>query len=333
MEPKKRIQYLDIARGIAILLMIIGHCIYDRSTIAFKMIYSFHMPLFVIMSGYFFREKETIPTTLGKMAKLMLVTIGAWAVVYAIYYCCYHVDFTLVECVKVIFAMLVEPKKVLLSHLWFLPFLVCNKILFTCIFHLVRKLGKEKHTLILVGIVCLVLSIIGYLFGIFQWYLPFRLDVAMTCLFLTFLGYLAKKKELLPKLCKPKVILVLFPIWLCLVLVLPYTDIATRKYGFFGSGLFNAVCGTILVCALSKKIEEKLPKLTKGLAFCGKYSLFILVFNFIEYKVIFPIKYVEEPIRTAIIALLQIVIAIVATVIMLGLQEQIRNQLTRRKET
>ena len=129
---------------------------------------------------------------------------------------------------------------------------------------------------------------------LFVWYISMVSAISTRCSndlpIPTFLGYLAKKKELLPKLCKPKVILVLFPIWLCLVLVLPYTDIATRKYGFFGSGLFNAVCGTILVCALSKKIEEKLPKLTKSLAFCGKYSLSILVFNFIEYKVIFPIK-------------------------------------------
>lgn len=41
---------LDIAKGIGILLMVIGHC-YHTENIVLKTIYSFHMPLFFIVSG------------------------------------------------------------------------------------------------------------------------------------------------------------------------------------------------------------------------------------------------------------------------------------------
>lgn len=52
---QKRIGYIDIARGIAIILMIIGHVIGQGKNKNF--IFSFHMPLFIIISGIFFKEK------------------------------------------------------------------------------------------------------------------------------------------------------------------------------------------------------------------------------------------------------------------------------------
>lgn len=52
-----RLQYIDIAKGICILLVIIGHilqfncCGYGSDT-GFIFIYSFHMPVFMLLSGY-----------------------------------------------------------------------------------------------------------------------------------------------------------------------------------------------------------------------------------------------------------------------------------------
>lgn len=104
----KRIEYLDYAKGIAILLMVMGHVlawfyrdgagvyVYDieqltnvkRGGVVWQLIYSFHMPLFFLISGFltykpyaikdfreFFIKKSkrlllpwvcTIPLTLGK---------------------------------------------------------------------------------------------------------------------------------------------------------------------------------------------------------------------------------------------------------------------------
>lgn len=63
-KADNRIQYLDVTKAVAIILVIIGHAIqysngmiyrtseafYDN--LVFKMIYSFHMPLFMVISGY-----------------------------------------------------------------------------------------------------------------------------------------------------------------------------------------------------------------------------------------------------------------------------------------
>ena len=50
----KRINYIDVARGIGILLVVMGHNDFAAiSPFMHKLIYSFHMPLFFFLSGYF----------------------------------------------------------------------------------------------------------------------------------------------------------------------------------------------------------------------------------------------------------------------------------------
>src|SRR4030095_386081 len=50
----KRIEYLDIARGIGILLVVLGHNDFEAiSLFIHQVIYSFHIPLFFFLSGYF----------------------------------------------------------------------------------------------------------------------------------------------------------------------------------------------------------------------------------------------------------------------------------------
>lgn len=61
---EKRELYPDIIKGIAIILVVLGHCIqfgsaFSTNLLFFKSsifiaIYSFHMPLFMLISGYFF---------------------------------------------------------------------------------------------------------------------------------------------------------------------------------------------------------------------------------------------------------------------------------------
>ena len=65
-SSKNRNITLDIAKAIAIILVVVGHCIqygsgndyivneYYFGNFIFKFIYSFHMPLFMIISGYLF---------------------------------------------------------------------------------------------------------------------------------------------------------------------------------------------------------------------------------------------------------------------------------------
>ena len=74
MSARKRIEYVDVAKGIAILSVIVGHTFsaYDPGSLLNRFIYSFHMPLFFILSGFFYRPQD-FKTAFGRKVKNLLV--------------------------------------------------------------------------------------------------------------------------------------------------------------------------------------------------------------------------------------------------------------------
>ena len=79
MKNFQRQRYLDVAKGIGIILVVIGHCIPDASTpegisnksfaVLFSVIYSFHMPLFFFISGYLSKILYTTADRISSLKK------------------------------------------------------------------------------------------------------------------------------------------------------------------------------------------------------------------------------------------------------------------------
>lgn len=65
---------IDIAKGLGILLVVLGHSwmVLDEKGEMFRVIFSFHMPLFFFLSGVFFKETESLPTLLWSKADSLL---------------------------------------------------------------------------------------------------------------------------------------------------------------------------------------------------------------------------------------------------------------------
>ena len=55
-----RYSFIDVARGINIILVVLGHCMYSADIPLNKMIMSFHMPLFFFLSGIFAKRQNDI---------------------------------------------------------------------------------------------------------------------------------------------------------------------------------------------------------------------------------------------------------------------------------
>lgn len=71
---RERINYIDYTKGIAILFVIFGH-VYCGNNVATNWIYSFHIPLFFIVSGFllnFSKSKDTKKIILKKFKLLMV---------------------------------------------------------------------------------------------------------------------------------------------------------------------------------------------------------------------------------------------------------------------
>lgn len=54
LKKNERIVWIDIAKGIAILLVVLGHNLNEENVLR-MCVYSFHVPLFLIIGGFFIR--------------------------------------------------------------------------------------------------------------------------------------------------------------------------------------------------------------------------------------------------------------------------------------
>lgn len=85
----ERLVYIDILKGIAIIMVVMGHMFvpytdYLQSPVN-QMIYSVHMPLFIFLSGFVFhlsKGKNGIKTTVTKRVLSLLLPFFCFAAIY-----------------------------------------------------------------------------------------------------------------------------------------------------------------------------------------------------------------------------------------------------------
>lgn len=100
MTASKRIEYVDIAKGIAIMLVVMGHVLqFDMAganrNVVFSFIYSFHMPLFMSLSGYvvgigYPQKKRGYRETLIRRFNQLAVPYFVWGLIIMPIFGAYH---------------------------------------------------------------------------------------------------------------------------------------------------------------------------------------------------------------------------------------------------
>lgn len=86
---RQRLLYIDNLKGFLILLVVLGHCIqctdadFDDN-IVFRYIYSFHMPLFMAVSGFVSYKPQMQWETVKRRFVQLIVPFVAWAVLGAV---------------------------------------------------------------------------------------------------------------------------------------------------------------------------------------------------------------------------------------------------------
>ncbi|AZI87568.1 hypothetical protein EH164_11100 [Kosakonia sp. CCTCC M2018092] len=171
---KSRDIHIDFLKALATLLVIIGHSVqfadknFDNNWI-FKIIYSFHMPLFMCISGYLYSKKESSVKSILNKAKVLLVPFYAWGIISLLYYSWDGV--TLAAVVNTIRQITFDPGQ----GLWFLW------ALFICflIFYILPEKGKEFYAFAFIIILNQLQSTIPSMayFGmnLVSWQFPFFL--------------------------------------------------------------------------------------------------------------------------------------------------------------
>ncbi len=97
MVTKERLNYIDIAKGIGILLVVLGHTITNESPIK-TWLYSFHMPLFFIISGILCKhtheEDKKFTEIFVSKCKRLIIPYVSFELIYIFLWMIFH-DFSL----------------------------------------------------------------------------------------------------------------------------------------------------------------------------------------------------------------------------------------------
>lgn len=287
----KRIEYIDIARGIGILLVVMGHNDFGYvSPFAHKVIYSFHMPLFFFLSGYFLNVSlpflDFFKKRFNSLLRPYLFTIfliyflnisfekmsfqtALQRIIKSLYGAGYYLDWV---------------------QLWFLPHLFAVSLyafLFLMIFGrwnnryirwaaLLGTLGISS--LFLKDFYPFTLSVLGRQYELFG--LPFSFDLVLLSGFFFILG--GEVRQALSEKVFENIFLLMgsgLAMGLMNLFLAPVIDLNTRTYESYLINTVEAIVGILFVLALSRQIELRAPRLASLFKYFGQVSLFILLFH------------------------------------------------------
>lgn len=315
---EKRNNTLDSFKGTLILLVILGHTIqwnqvdsFDEN-ILFRIIYSFHMPAFILVSGYIYGyvkvyKSESIFFIKRNIQRLVIPFIS-W------YLIKYFIDKIYVE------INLLEYIKNLIFHvdngLWFLWIVFLLRIIFFVIGKISNYLSLKnnfKIELLMLVILYFMINIIP--FGVLgigllkKYYIYF------------FIGYIINKLYKTIKINKVVylIVVILFIIlssqWSRVNPPLFYNEFISQK-GFilkilalYIYPLITALAGTLAIYKLTKFINIKNIYISELLIYLGKNSLIIYAIHY-YFISITKIRYI------AISILVNFIIAIILSIIL-----------------
>lgn len=281
----KRIGWIDIAKGFAIIFVFFGHTI-STPIVFSEFIYLFHMPLFFVLSGYCFSRKSSFKEFVKGKAKSLILPVFTLGLTGSV---------AVAVAMKIVKDDEIEWLKLLLNPiiqygnndlLWYLPTLFVAFI----VFYLLSRL-LENHPVFL-ALISFALAFITYFTvkGV-NVTLPWHIDTA--CIALPFLtvGYLFRKYNAAEKLKKFFVPIISFA--LCAIIgfinikFFGTIDMHTNCYGNIILFYLGAFAGTAMIVSLSMFIGNN-----KVLEFCGKNSLIFYALEPVQYFANYLLKFI-----------------------------------------
>ncbi len=203
-----RIEWIDAAKGMGILLVIFGHSL-TTGSLARQLIFSFHMPLFFFLAGCTFRPRG-LKETARRSAKSLLIPycllFFAWQTTRALAGASGNIDVGALAG-SFVFASGTTVKPFGLptaGMLWFLAALFLCRVLFEAQFALTKRRAHPTRALVVSAV---ALSAAGYLWATLTGiYLPGSLELALFCQQYMLAGYLffnqaTKAPEGTPRMC------------------------------------------------------------------------------------------------------------------------------------
>ncbi len=288
---QKRVQYIDIAKGIGILLVVLGHNDLNAyHPLLHRFIYAFHMALFFFLSGIFFNPNRDFKTLFKKRFDgLIKPLIFSILLIYGISVFFGKMSFATAGG-RLLKSLYMTGPYLNWVQLWFLPLLFLVN-LYAYFFYKVTKPIQKKW---IRWIILFFTLWIGTLPLPYMWTLnielfgkslslygaPANVDLILLAGFFFILAreiyrtlpetFFASKITFFASTA------ILFG--MVFTLDIP-VDFNIRLYTSLILNTIEAVAGIIFILSLSRQIEQHSSRLTRALSYVGSLTLSILVFH------------------------------------------------------
>ncbi len=187
-EAKKRIEFIDLAKGICILLIIVGH---SGVEVDYPGLSAMRTPLYLTLSGLFFKDYGGFTNLLiRKTNKILIPFLFFYIASYLLFYL-FNALFPglIVSDARGIFDVFTQIQY-FNGPLWFLLAIFWDNILFGAIHLNIKSEWIRAVAVLLIGVCGIILYNKNVL-------LPCCLDAAFVCLPFFYFGYLLKRSDIL----------------------------------------------------------------------------------------------------------------------------------------
>ncbi len=288
MGMNKRIEYFDIAKGIAILCIIAGHLGNARIN---QFVFTFHVPLFFLVSGYFLNDRLPLKEYAKNKAKqLMIPYVVAWAFimprqVHGAYQWLGTFEAAWKTVVNQVLAGLygngAEIHEIWIGEgfcvptvgaIWFLPALFFALVI-------VRYFMQWRHC----GVCIFFIALLGLTSSGAAW-MPLSIQSGMVAASFVYLGMLARKYGVMEKKLPKEISVGIVALWAFCILFCGEMYLVENRFNHGILDFAGALAGSYVVLRFSKVLEEGAKWISKALLFFGRNSLIVLCVHTVELK-------------------------------------------------
>lgn len=185
-KTKKRIDWLDMAKGYGMLAVIYAH-LYNVGLRS--VLYIFHMPLFIFLSGYTYRVKDNWKTTVINKARRLLIPYIIFGILGGFVDALCNNEINSMTPITILVKLLFQRRYLIV---WYIMMIFFVEII---MYFPIKYIKNDKKLFVLSA----TIYIIGRIYFFFnpksEWIL--NIDTCFTCQFWFTLGYLLSKKYVL----------------------------------------------------------------------------------------------------------------------------------------
>nr|WP_315184834.1 acyltransferase family protein [uncultured Flavobacterium sp.] len=273
-KEDKRIKFLDVTKGIGIILVVIGHICNNKSVTG--IIYQFHMPLFFFISGYLFRIKKDEKSNF--YTKLKQLGIPYLSFLFIISTFQFYRNFYSGETVVSFKNIALFISRVLLGGrwlssdatvFWFVSVLLLVNILMN---YLIQRVSSLK-----IKVLMLIFILFSYINSIYfqNIRIPLNANVILAACPIFYIGYVLKNYSL-NKFIYPCLMLILLTFFIDYNDKLPSIDYKNSLYGMPIFSLIISLSFIIFTLKISSALCNNSKHLTNFFTKIGKASLIIM---------------------------------------------------------